>query len=143
MSRFSEDKNGIPPDPTQKTLSNFILSRDASGGKTSDYRPLVSEVCDNSFSVDENCCPTYCADTSCDLRDSSMENQTSDSTYSCHILGNINEDINETDVLQSSESRPKVMFFSVLRAKVHMTNKWFMIQTLSFLIVYMSFFSGS
>ncbi|XP_055815975.1 DNA polymerase kappa isoform X2 [Solanum dulcamara] len=108
MSHFSEDKNGIPPDPTQKTLSNFILSRDASGGKTSDCRPLVYDVCDNTFSVDENCCPTYCADTSYDLRDSSMENQTSDSTYSCHILGNINEDVNETDVLQSSESRPKV-----------------------------------
>ncbi|KAJ8530000.1 hypothetical protein K7X08_036835 [Anisodus acutangulus] len=107
MSHFSEDKNGIPPDPTQKTLSNFILAGDASGGKTSDYSPLVSDVCDNTFSVDMNCCPTYCAETSCDLPDSSMENQTSDSTYSRHILGNIKE-VNETVVAQSSEPRPKV-----------------------------------
>ncbi|KAL3350440.1 hypothetical protein AABB24_023083 [Solanum stoloniferum] len=108
MSHFSEDKNGIPPDPTQKTLSSFILSGDASGGKTSDYRPFVSDVCDNTFSVDENCCPTYCAETSCDLHDSSMENQASDSTSSCHVIGNINEELNETVVPQSSEPQPKV-----------------------------------
>ncbi|XP_060168079.1 DNA polymerase kappa-like isoform X1 [Lycium barbarum] len=108
MSHFSEDKNGIPPDPTQKTLSNFILAGDASGGKTSDYRHLVSDVCDNTFSVDVNCCPTYCAEPSCDLCDLSMENQTSDSTYSCHILRNINEEVNETVVPPNSEPRLKV-----------------------------------
>lgn len=110
MSHFSEDKNGIPPDPTQKTLSDFILARDASGGKTSDCRPLVSDVCDNTFSVDLNCYPTYSAETSCDLRDSSMENQTSDSTFSCRILGNINEELNGTVVPQSSEPGAKVYF---------------------------------
>ncbi|XP_075094298.1 DNA polymerase kappa isoform X3 [Nicotiana tabacum] len=108
MSHFSEDKNGIPPDPTQKTLSDFILARDASGGKTSDCRPLVSDVCDNTFSVDLNCYPTYSAETSCDLRDSSMENQTSDSTFSRSILSNTNEEVNGTVVPQSSEPRAKV-----------------------------------
>lgn len=100
MSHFSEDKNGIPPDPTQKTLSSFILAGAASGG------PLVSNVCDNTFSVDVNCSSAYGAETSCALRDSSMENQTSDSTYSCHTRGNINEEVNDTVVLQNSE--PKV-----------------------------------
>ncbi|XP_009760130.1 DNA polymerase kappa [Nicotiana sylvestris] len=108
MSHFSDDKNGIPADPTQKTLSDFILSGDASGGKMSDYRPLVSDVCDNTFSVNLNCCPTYSAETSCDLRDSSMENQTSDSTFSCRILRNINEELNGTVVPQSSEPGAKV-----------------------------------
>ncbi|XP_019251929.1 PREDICTED: DNA polymerase kappa isoform X2 [Nicotiana attenuata] len=108
MSHFSDDKNGIPADPTQKTLSDFILSGDVSGGKMSDYRPLVSDFCDNTFSVDLNSYPTYSAETSCDLRDSSMENQTSDSTFSCTILGNINEEVNGTVVPQSSEPRAKV-----------------------------------
>jgi len=139
MSHFSEDKNGIPPDPTQKTLSNFILSGDASGGKTSDYRPLVSDVCDNTFSVDENCCPTYCAETSSDLRDSSMENQASDSTYSCHVIGNINEELNETVVPQSSEPQPKVYVFLTKKLKCNYMTK----EKLSFLIVNMSLYSGS
>ncbi|XP_047250966.1 DNA polymerase kappa isoform X3 [Capsicum annuum] len=108
MSHFSEDKNGIPPDPRQRTLSNFILAGDASGEKTNDYKPLVPDVCDNTFSVDVNCCPTYCAETSCDLRGTSMENQTSNSTYSFHILRNINEEVNDTVIPQSSEPRPKV-----------------------------------
>lgn len=110
MSHFSDDKNGIPADPTQKTLSDFILSGDASGGKMSDYRPLVFDVCDNTFSVNLNCCPTYSAETSCDLRDSSMENQTSDSTFSRSILSNTNEEVNGTVVPQSSEPGAKVYF---------------------------------
>lgn len=119
MSHFSEDKNGIPPDPTQKTLSSFILAGAASGG------PLVSNVCDNTFSVDVNCSSAYGAETSCALRDSSMENQTSDSTYSCHTRGNINEEVNDTVVLQNSE--PKVYKFSVLSAKVHIANEWLIV----------------
>lgn len=144
MSHFSEDKNGIPPDPRQRTLSNFILAGDASGEKTNDYKPLVPDVCDNTFSVDVNCCPTYCAETSCDLRGTSMENQTSNSTYSFHILRNINEEVNDTVIPQSSEPRPKV-YVSLLKELQYsyLIEKRSMIQRPSILIVNMSFYAGS
>lgn len=49
MSQFNEDKVGAPSDPTQKTLTNFIISGDASKKSMGDHNSLGSEISDHHF----------------------------------------------------------------------------------------------
>ncbi|PSS19256.1 DNA polymerase [Actinidia chinensis var. chinensis] len=49
MSQFSEDKDGTPSDPTQKTLSNFIVTGDATGSNMDDRTPFGSDLKDEHF----------------------------------------------------------------------------------------------
>ena len=49
MSQFSEDKDGTPSDPTQKTLSNFIMTGDATGSNMDDHTSFGSDLKDEHF----------------------------------------------------------------------------------------------
>lgn len=46
MSHFKEDRSGAPPDPTQKTLTNFIVSEDASRKVMDNHSSLGSDISD-------------------------------------------------------------------------------------------------
>lgn len=46
MSHFKEDRSGAPPDPTQKTLTNFIVSGDASRKVMDNHCSLGSDISD-------------------------------------------------------------------------------------------------
>lgn len=53
MSHLSDDGDGVPLDPTQKTLTNFFVSRDAPSKNVDDQRSIGSEISDH-FMNDEN-----------------------------------------------------------------------------------------
>lgn len=53
MSQLSEDGDGGPADRTQKTLTNFFVSRDASGKDVDDQRSVGLEISDHHFMNDE------------------------------------------------------------------------------------------
>lgn len=44
MSHFNEDRKGAPPDSTQKTLTNFIVSGDASRKVMDNHSSLGSDI---------------------------------------------------------------------------------------------------
>ncbi|OAY39274.1 DNA polymerase kappa isoform X4 [Manihot esculenta] len=52
MSHFNEDKAGAPSDPTQRTLTKFVLSRDASGKTMGGQSSLSSNCSDEAFMDD-------------------------------------------------------------------------------------------
>lgn len=52
MTQFNEDKIRAPSDPTQKTLSNFITSGDASKKTVGDQNSLGSDINDD-YLIDE------------------------------------------------------------------------------------------
>lgn len=49
VSHFNGDKNGGPSDPTQKTLTNFIVSGDVSRKNLGDQSSLGSDASDQHF----------------------------------------------------------------------------------------------
>lgn len=51
MSQFSDDKNDVPSDPTQRTLSNYVIPGGPSR-KINDTMQSGSEISDSAFSVD-------------------------------------------------------------------------------------------
>lgn len=53
MSHFNEDRNGTPPDPTQKILTNFFISGDAPSKDMGDQTSLSLDNSDNYFSKHE------------------------------------------------------------------------------------------
>ncbi|KAJ0077814.1 hypothetical protein Patl1_37413 [Pistacia atlantica] len=53
MSQFNEEKVGAPADPTQKTLTNFIMPGDASRKNVGDDNCLGSDVSDHHFMDDK------------------------------------------------------------------------------------------
>ncbi|KAL5561378.1 hypothetical protein UlMin_031125 [Ulmus minor] len=54
LSHLNEDRDGVPLDPTQKTLTNFIVSGDASRKDLSgDHRSFISEISDEYLMNDE------------------------------------------------------------------------------------------
>lgn len=52
MSQFNEDKDGNPSDPTQKTLSNFIISGDATRRNMDDQTSFCSDFSDDHFTTE-------------------------------------------------------------------------------------------
>lgn len=52
MSQFNEDKDGNPSDPTQKTLSNFIIFGDATGRNMDDQTSFCSDFSDDHFTTE-------------------------------------------------------------------------------------------
>lgn len=48
MSQLNEERDGVPIDPTQKTLTNFIVSGDASSKELDDQRSVGREAHDIS-----------------------------------------------------------------------------------------------
>ncbi|KAK9286662.1 hypothetical protein L1049_015062 [Liquidambar formosana] len=54
VSHFNEDKFGVPSNPTQKTLTNFVISGDASARNTDDRCSLALDVSDHGdhFMID-------------------------------------------------------------------------------------------
>lgn len=61
MSNFNEGQNGVSLDPKQKTLSEFMVTGDASGRKLGDQVPSHSNDNDDSLSVDTE--TSFSADT--------------------------------------------------------------------------------
>ncbi|KAK0582983.1 hypothetical protein LWI29_031967 [Acer saccharum] len=59
VSQFNEDKAGAPSDPTQRTLTSFIMSGDASRKNAADRSSLGSDIRDHHFMDDQ--------ETSCSL----------------------------------------------------------------------------
>lgn len=53
MSQFNEEKVGTLADPTQKTLTNFIMSGDGSRKNVGDENSLGSDVSDHHFMDDK------------------------------------------------------------------------------------------
>lgn len=49
VSHFKEDKGGVPVDPTQRTLTSFLISGDASRRTGDDQRSLGSDFSDLHF----------------------------------------------------------------------------------------------
>nr|XP_027112637.1 DNA polymerase kappa isoform X2 [Coffea arabica] len=52
MSQFSDDKNDVPSDPTQRTLSNYVIPGGPSRSNINDSMQLGSEISDSAFSID-------------------------------------------------------------------------------------------
>lgn len=53
MSYLNENGNGAPPDPTQKTLTNFIVSGDASKKVMDNCSSLGSDISNRCFVNDD------------------------------------------------------------------------------------------
>lgn len=76
MSHFRDDKDGSPADPTQKTLSSFIVPGDANGNNVDDHISFVSDVSASILEVNkETGLPIDNHELCCDLRDQSDSNQ--------------------------------------------------------------------
>lgn len=87
MSQFNDEKNCGVPDPTQKTLSNFIVSGDPCMKNKDESMALDSEFSYDTFYVDRGTdLPTDIHDTSSELRDSGGENQVSDFNHGDCLL---------------------------------------------------------
>lgn len=52
MSQFSDDKNDVPSDPTQRTLSDYVIPGGPSRNNINDSMQLGSEISDSAFSND-------------------------------------------------------------------------------------------
>lgn len=76
MSHFRDDKDGSPADPTQKTLSSFIVPGDANGNNMDDHISFVSDVSASILEVNkETGLPIDNHELCSDLRDQSDSNQ--------------------------------------------------------------------
>ncbi|XP_031129214.1 DNA polymerase kappa isoform X3 [Ipomoea triloba] len=86
ISQFMEENVG-PSDPTQRTLSKFIVQGDASGKNADECLPLGSDVSDNAFTHDTHTdFPTNSGETiSWDLRAPTDNQQISDPNDRCCI----------------------------------------------------------
>lgn len=54
MSQFNEDKDGNPSDPTQKTLSNFIIFGDATGRNMDEQTSFCSDLSVDHFTTERS-----------------------------------------------------------------------------------------
>ncbi|KAI8554612.1 hypothetical protein RHMOL_Rhmol05G0111300 [Rhododendron molle] len=54
MSQFNEDKDGNPSDPTQKTLSNFIIFGDATRRNMDEQTSFCSDLSDDHFTTESS-----------------------------------------------------------------------------------------
>lgn len=53
MSQLNEDGVGVAPDPTQKTITNFIISKDTSRKDMDEQRTFGPDISDHDFIDDE------------------------------------------------------------------------------------------
>ncbi|CAK9141364.1 unnamed protein product [Ilex paraguariensis] len=91
MSQFNEDKNGAQSDPTQKTISNYLISGDACGKNMGDNLPLGSDASDSLFLID----------TETDLPN---ENQMTSSDYAVPVYCNQTSGLNDGDCMLSYDT---------------------------------------
>lgn len=114
ISQFMEENVG-PSDPTQRTLSKFIVQGDSSGRKTDDCVALGSDVSDNTFTHDTHTdFPTNSTDISWDLRAPNDSEQISDPNYRCCISGNYSEELEKSLGPQNDELEINVRIYPIL-----------------------------
>ncbi|KAK2974476.1 hypothetical protein RJ640_018641 [Escallonia rubra] len=108
MSQFSEDKDGAPSDPTQKTLSNFVLSGDSCGKNMGDGLSCDLHVTENLSTINTETTMNF-HETCYDIRDPSDGNQISDHSHNTYTSNN---DSHEMEIISgplSSASKRKVI----------------------------------
>lgn len=108
MSHFNEDKDSSPSDPTQKTLSNFIISGDAFG-KSGDLS-VSSDASDNLSKINtDSDLPINSHEIHCyDSRDPSDSSPISDPNHNKCTLKINSEQTEKSHRTVSNESNDKV-----------------------------------
>ncbi|XP_057963778.1 DNA polymerase kappa isoform X2 [Malania oleifera] len=97
LSQFNEDKDGAPSDPTQKSLTDFIVSGGASGRSMDDNGSLGLDVNDNQGHLDtadlldSNHVSVHCD--ICTLNNDADENERSHGPRSDRISEKVNADL--------------------------------------------------
>lgn len=93
MSHFDEEKVGAPSDPTQKTLTDYMLSGDALRKNMGDQSSLDLDSTDHCMMHGEETCLSKDGHqtSSCDYRDPLDENHLSNLDDSKSTLGNFEE----------------------------------------------------
>lgn len=111
MSQFSDEKNGVPSDPTQRTLSNFIVPGDPSKRNINDSTQLCSEISDNAFSIDTNADFLTDSFERCSgLMNSGSYDHMSEIAHGNCILGQNTEEVESNLGPQSNELTEKVCY---------------------------------
>ncbi|KAK3011924.1 hypothetical protein RJ639_010502 [Escallonia herrerae] len=108
MSQFSEDKDGAPSDPTQKTLSNFVLARDSCGKNVGDGLSCDLHVTGNLSTINTETTMDF-HETCYDIRDPSDGNQTSDHSHNTCTSNNDSHEMERISGPLSSASKRKVI----------------------------------
>lgn len=89
MCQFSDEKNGALSDPTQKTLSNFIVSGDSCRQSKDSSVALDSEISDDALAVDRGSDFSGDKYDACELRGSGNNNNVFDFNHGdYHLLHN-------------------------------------------------------
>ncbi|XP_028070031.1 DNA polymerase kappa-like isoform X2 [Camellia sinensis] len=110
MSQFNEDKDGTPSDPTQKTLSNFIVSGVATGRNMDDHISFDSDLSDDHFITEPKTDLPIDNHEICynDFRDPLDSNEVSDPNNSNCLLIYNNDEMEKNDGSLNSKSKAKV-----------------------------------
>lgn len=110
MSQFNEDKDGTPSDPTQKTLSNFIVSGVATGRNMDDHISFGSDLSDDHSITEPKTDRPIDNHEICynDFRDPLDSNEVSDPNNSNCLLIYNNDEMEKNDGSLNSKSKAKV-----------------------------------
>ncbi|KAL7227412.1 hypothetical protein ACSBR1_022288 [Camellia fascicularis] len=110
MSQFNEDKDGTPSDPTQKTLSNFIVSGVATGRNMDDHISFGSDLSDDHFITEPKTDLPIDNHEICynDFRDPLDSNEVSDPNNSNCLLIYNNDEMEKNDGSLNRKSKAKV-----------------------------------
>ncbi|XP_052210672.1 DNA polymerase kappa [Diospyros lotus] len=116
MSQLNEDSDGAPSDPTQKTLSNFIMSRDSTGRNMDDPVSCGSDHSDGHFLIKPELTDNY-EKSHTDFRDALNCNEVSDPTNGTCNFHNKNDTTEETSGSPENKSGAKADTFEIMRGQ--------------------------
>ncbi|KAL5788073.1 hypothetical protein ACOSP7_005022 [Xanthoceras sorbifolium] len=105
VSQFNEDKVGVPSDPTQRTLANFIMSGEASRKTVVDPSSMGSDISDHHFMDDQETSFSLGHDTIPDeFRDPFENNCVPNQNDINHTFSDNVGEVEKTHQLSSSET---------------------------------------